>query len=142
MKIIIGADHAAFEAKRKVCEILAADGHAVTDAGTESAESCDYPDFAFKVANSVAEGAHERGILICGSGIGMSITANKVKGVRAALCHTILMARMSRLHNDANVLCMGARMIGEEMMIAAAREFLATDFEGGRHTRRLSKIEE
>jgi ribose 5-phosphate isomerase B len=142
MKIIIGADHAAFEAKRKVCEVLAGDGHAVTDAGTFSEESCDYPDFALAVARSVAEGAHERGILICGTGIGMSIAANKVKGVRAALCHNILTARMSRQHNDANVLCLGARVIGEELMIAAAREFLETEFEGGRHARRLSKIEE
>jgi len=140
MKIIIGSDHAAFEAKKTLTVFLRELGHEVIDAGTNGTASCDYPDYAQKVAAAVAGGACERGVLLCGTGIGMSITANKVKGIRAGLCHDILTARLSRRHNNANVLCMGARIMGEETIKETAREFLATPFEGGRHARRVAKI--
>ena len=141
MKLCIGADHAAFEAKERLAALLRRLGHEVTDAGTHSAESCDYPVFAGEVARAVAGGGCEFGILLCGTGIGMSIAANKVRGVRAALCHSVETASMSRRHNDANVLCMGARVLDPDLMEKILEEFLGTGFEGGRHARRLSLIE-
>jgi len=142
MRVIIGCDHAAFAAKQEMAAFIKELGHDVVDAGTHSAESCDYGDFAHKVAGAVARGEGDFGVLLCGTGIGMSLVANRVKGIRAALCHNILTARLSRLHNDANVLCMGGRVLGGDLMKEMIREFLSTRFEGGRHTRRLAKIDE
>jgi len=141
MKIIIGSDHAAFDAKTNVIAFVRELGHAVTDAGPRTTESCDYPDFAQAVCDGISDGTHDCGLLLCGTGIGMSIAANKRRGIRAALCRTILDARFARAHNDANVLCLGARMVGDELIKEMTREFLQTGFDGGRHARRLAKIE-
>jgi ribose 5-phosphate isomerase B len=140
MKIAIGSDHRGFEAKRRVLAFLKQFGHEVIDVGAPGPESVDYPDFAFQVANRVSTGEVERGILICGTSIGMCIAANKVKGVRAAPCHDSITAEMSRRHNDANVLCLSADLLGEELIDRMVRIWLATDFEGGRHARRVEKI--
>lgn len=142
MKLAIASDHAGFELKKTVIEFLKEQGHQVEDFGTHSKDSMDYPDVARPAAESVAAGENELGILICGSGIGVSIVGNKVKGIRAALCSEPLSARLTRLHNNANVLCMGARMIGIEMVLEIITVFLGTEFEGGRHIRRIEKIEE
>ncbi|MCL4524073.1 MAG: ribose 5-phosphate isomerase B [Acidobacteria bacterium] len=139
-KIAIGADHAGFHAKELIKKFLAAQGYDVEDVGTASEESVDYPDFARRVAEGVAAGRAQLGILTCGTGIGMSMTANKVPGVRAALAHDIMTAHMAREHNDANVLTLGARVVPEEQIIAIVREFLNTSFAGGRHQRRVDKI--
>jgi ribose 5-phosphate isomerase B len=140
MRIAIGADHAGFLLKKRLCEFLEKHGHQIDDVGTYSQESCDYPDFAAAVAHRVASGAADRGILICGTGVGMSIAANKVAGIRAALGTTPEEVRLTRQHNDANVLTLGARFIVEQDAEALADIFLNTDFEGGRHERRLAKI--
>jgi RpiB/LacA/LacB family sugar-phosphate isomerase len=140
MKIILGADHAGFDAKERLKAALIEEGYEIRDAGTAGKASCDYPDFAAAVARSVSAGEADRGILVCGTGIGMSIAANKVKGIRAAVCHDRETARMSRAHNDANILCMGARVITVETMLEMIREWLAVRFESGRHARRLDKI--
>ncbi len=141
-KIAIGADHAGFHAKELIKKFLAAQGYEVEDVGTSSEESVDYPDYARQVAERVAVGNAQLGILMCGTGIGMSITANKVPGVRAALAHDIMTAHMAREHNDANVLTLGARVVPDEQAIAIVREFLNTSFAGGRHQRRVDKIDE
>ncbi len=141
MRIAIGADHAGFELKNHVAGLLRAAGHEVQDVGTHSAESADYPDFIRPVAQAVAAGSAERGIVICGTGIGASIVANKVRGVRAARCTSEYDARYARLHNDANVLALGARVSGPGLVEAMVEVFLATAFEGGRHRRRVEKIE-
>ena len=140
MKIAIGSDHRGFDAKRRILPLLQQLGHEVLDVGTQGAESVDYPDFAMKVAQAVSEGQVERGILICGTGIGMTIAANKVPGVRAAPCHDSITAEMSRRHNDANVLCLSADLLGEELIERMVKIWLETDFEGGRHARRVDKI--
>ena len=140
MKLAIGSDHRGFEVKRRVLMSLQQLGHEVLDLGTHSRDSVDYPDFAFEVATAVGEGRAERGILICGTGIGMCIAANKVKGVRAAPCHDSITAEMSRRHNDANVLCLSADLLGEELIDRMVRIWLETEFEGGRHARRVDKI--
>jgi ribose 5-phosphate isomerase B len=140
MKIATGSDHRGTEAKRRIVILLKQLGHEVLDMGTDGRESVDYPDFASQVASAVGEGRVERGILICGTGIGMCIAANKVKGVRAALCHDSITAEMSRRHNDANVLCLSADLLGEELMERMVRIWLETEFEGGRHARRVEKI--
>ncbi|MFN4259832.1 MAG: ribose 5-phosphate isomerase B [Gemmataceae bacterium] len=140
MKIAIGSDHRGFDVKRRLQSFLTLLDHEVLDVGPSSSDSVDYPDFAFKVARAVSEGRVQRGILICGSGIGMCIAANKVRGVRAALCHDAITAEMSRRHNDANVLCLSADLLGEELMERMVRIWLQTDFEGGRHARRVEKI--
>ena len=140
MKIAIGSDHRGVGYKALVKGILAEAGHTVSDFGTDSEESCDYPDLALPVAESVAAGANEKGILICSSGIGMSIAANKVKGVRAAVCVDEKMAELSRRHNNSNVLCLGQDLVDEETCLRIVERWLATDFEGGRHDRRLGKI--
>lgn len=140
MNIVIGADHAGFEAKERLIRTLKALGHAVIDVGTDSKESVDYPDFAAQVGMQVADGEAQRGVLVCGTGIGMAMTANKVKGVRAAVVTDEFTAEMSRKHNDANVLCMGARVLTPEKMENLVRIFLATSFEGGRHEGRVAKI--
>jgi len=141
MKIVIGCDHAGYAAKHELIPLLKELGHEVVDVGTDGEESCDYADFARKTVQAVRDGACERGILLCGTGIGMSIAANRATGIHAALCHNILTVRFSRQHNDADILCMGARILGIELMKAMVQEFLDTAFAGGRHARRLAKIE-
>ena len=140
MRIAIGSDHRGYDVKRRIRSLLEQMGHEVLDFGPDSSESVDYPDFAFQVAQAVAEGRVERGVLVCGTGIGMCIAANKVKGVRAAPCHDSITAEMSRRHNDANVLCLSADLLGEELIERMVRIWLETPFEGGRHARRVEKI--
>jgi ribose 5-phosphate isomerase B len=140
MKIAIGSDHRGYEVKRRIVSLLQQLGHEVTDVGTTGKESVDYPDFAFEVARAVSAGVVERGVLICGSGIGMCIAANKVPGVRAAPCHDSITAEMSRRHNDANVLCLSADLLGEELIDRMVRIWLETPFDAGRHARRVEKI--
>lgn len=140
MKIAIACDHAAYEMKAHVVEILKGKNMEVLDFGTNGPESVDYPDFAAKVSGSVSSGESERGILICGTGLGMSMAANKYKDIRAALCSEPVSARLSREHNDSNVLCLGARMIGTVMADDIVSVWLDTPFEGGRHARRVEKI--
>ena len=140
MKIVIGSDHRGVEIKRRLSELLRTTGNEVLDIGTDGAESVDYPDFAYEVAKRVGKGEMERGLLICGTGIGMSMAANKVRGVRAAACQDVLTAEMSRRHNDANVLCLSADLLGEDQMMQMIRIWLETPFEGGRHARRVEKI--
>ena len=140
MKIAIGSDHRGFEVKRRIVTLLGQLDHEVIDVGPAGKDSVDYPDFAFQVAQAVGTGAAQRGILICGTGIGMCIAANKVPGVRAAPCHDSITAEMSRRHNDANVLCLSADLLGEELIDRMVKIWLETDFEGGRHARRVEKI--
>ena len=142
MKIVIGADHAGFAAKEDLKTWLAAAGHEVDDVGTGGTASVDYPDFASRVGNAVAAGRAALGVLICGTGIGMSIAANKIAGVRAAHCTDCYQARVARQHNDANVLCLGARVSGLGVMEDTLASFLAHGFDGGRHTVRVAKIVE
>ena len=142
MNIIIGSDHAGFILKSEcVLYMKRNDSLDVTDIGTNDKSSVDYPLFAHRVAKAVSIGEFERGILICGSGIGMSIVANRHRGVRAALCHDIYMARMSRMHNDSNILTMGERVIGVGLALEILEVFLNTPFEGGRHKKRVDQIE-
>jgi ribose 5-phosphate isomerase B len=140
MKIAIGSDHRGFDAKRRIVSLLQQLGHEALDLGPQGKESVDYPDFAFAVAQAVSQGQVDRGILICGTGIGMCIAANKVAGVRAAPCHDSITAEMSRRHNDANVLCLSADLLGDELIERMIRIWLDTAFEGGRHGRRVEKI--
>ena len=140
MNISIASDHAGFEYKKALIEWLKSEGYNVIDFGTNSTESCDYPDFAYPAAEAVANHSSDYGIIICGTGIGMSITANKVNGIRAANCMTTEMARLARFHNDANVLTFGARLISLEQAKELIKIFLVTEFEGGRHTTRVGKI--
>lgn len=140
MQISIGSDHRGFNIKSRLVEFLRQQGHEVLDEGTHSSDSCDYPDIASQVARKVVDRAAERGILICGTGIGMQITANKFAGVRAAVCHDEIEAEMSRRHNDTNVLCLSGNLVGERRIDNLVRTWLATEFEGGRHARRIDKI--
>lgn len=140
MIVTVGADHAGVELKDRLAELLRRDGHELIDRGTNSTESVDYPDFAAAVASDVATGKAERGLLVCGTGVGMAITANKVRGVRAANVRTVEEAELSRQHNDANVLCLGARFIDPQVAEDVLTAWLQTDFEGGRHERRVEKI--
>jgi len=140
MKIAIGADHAGFSLKEKLRQKLVEDGHEVVDYGAGGDASCDYPDFAFPVAREVASGASDRGILVCSTGIGMAIAANKVDGVRAAPAQNEDEVRLTREHNDANVLTLGARYLDEPRALELTRLFLNTGFAGGRHARRVAKI--
>lgn len=140
MNISIGADHAGYDYKSVITEYLQSQGHEIRDYGVKSADRADYPDFAYAVAESVARGDSEYGILICGTGTGMAITANKVAGVRAANCCTGEMAELSRSHNNANVLCMGARLISLGLAKEICDKFFSTPFEGGRHELRVGKI--
>ena len=140
MKIAIGSDHRGYDAKRRLVPFVQRLGHEVFDVGPEGNDSVDYPDYAFQVALRVSQGQVERGILICGTSIGMCIAANKVKGVRAAPCHDSITAEMSRRHNDANVLCLSADLLGEDLIDRMVRIWLETEFEGGRHARRVDKI--
>ncbi len=141
MKVAIGADHGGFELKEQIKPLLAELGHDVEDVGCFSLDSVDYPEQAKEVSKMVSDGTVDRGILICGTGIGMSITANRFKGVRAALCHELFTARMSREHNDANILCMGGRVIGPGLAREMVKIWLATPFEGVRHKRRINMID-
>ena len=140
MKIAIGSDHRGFDVKRRIINLLQRLTHECTDMGPASNESVDYPDYAFPVAIAVSDKRVDRGILIDGTGLGMCMAANKVPGVRAAPCHDSITAEMSRRHNDANVLCLSADLLGEELIDRMVRIWLATDFEGGRHARRVEKI--
>lgn len=140
MKIAIGCDHGGLHLKQEIKELLSILGHEVEDFGTHSTESCDYPDIAEPVAQAVVDGAADRGILICGTGIGIGIAANKIAGVRAALCHDTFSAHASREHNNANILTMGERVIGPGLAKDIVTIWLNTEFEGGRHARRVEKI--
>ncbi|MEK6530282.1 MAG: ribose 5-phosphate isomerase B [candidate division NC10 bacterium] len=140
MVIALGADHAGWELKEALKAWLIETGHQILDFGTHSPESVDYPDYALQVAESVASGKAERGLLVCGTGIGMAMTANKVPGIRAALCSDPFMARMSREHNDANILTLSGRLMDKELGLEILRMWLCTKFAGGRHERRLGKI--
>ena len=140
-RIAIGADHAGFNYKEAIKAMLLADGHSVRDYGTHSGESCDYPDFIRPVAEAVASGEYERGIVLGGSGNGEAIVANRVKGVRCGLCWTEQIAIWNRSHNDGNVLSIGQRTIPEETALRIVRVWLDTEFEGGRHVARIGKID-
>lgn len=140
MKIAIGCDHAGYEHKLGIIAYLKSLGYEVTDFGCNGFESCDYPDFARPTAESVANGKSDFGILICGSGIGMSIVANKVRGIRAANCASSKMAELARQHNNANILTFGARLVSLDEAKEIVRSFLTAEFEGGRHQRRIEKI--
>ncbi|RAI13199.1 MAG: ribose 5-phosphate isomerase B [Candidatus Melainabacteria bacterium] len=140
-KIGVGSDHAGVNLKNKIAEFLKEKGYEVTDYGTNSTASCDYPVYAKAVAKSVANGENERGIICCGSGIGVSIAANKVKGVRAVLAHEPYSAMLSRLHNDANVLCLGERITGESLALDIVETWLHSEYEGGRHQRRVDMLD-
>ena len=142
MKIAVGADHAGFELKNQLRDALRAAGHEVHDFGTASAESTDYPDYAGLVGRAVASGEAERGVLVCGSGVGMSIAANKIRGVRAALAVNEEEVKLTRQHNNANIITFGARFIDAPAAQKLARLFLETPFDGGRHERRVRKISE
>ncbi len=141
MIIALGSDHAGLPLKRALLAALEASGHAVLDAGAHDETSVDYPDFAHEVAAKVAVGEAEFGVLVCGSGIGMSIAANRHPAIRAVVLHNTTEARLTRAHNDANIACFGARTTGVEVALDALAAFLATPFEGGRHARRVAKIE-
>lgn len=142
MKIVIGSDHAGYELKQNLSMLLGKLGYEVEDCGTHSLDSVDYPDFAHKVATKVDNGTVERGVLVCGSGQGVCMTANKYKSVRAALAWNSEIAGLSREHNNANVLCLPARFVSEDLAHEIVTKFINTDFEGGRHERRVNKIAE
>lgn len=139
--VIIGCDHAAFPLKETLREFLAGTGLEVEDAGTYSEDSVDYPDYGAKVAAGVSSGKFTRGILLCGSGIGMSMVANRFPGVRAALCNDLFSAFMCRKHNDANILVLGGRVLGKTLAVEIVKAWLETDFEGGRHQSRLDMFD-
>lgn len=138
--IALGADHGGVALKTRLAAALVEAGHQVQDYGTDGAASVDYPDYAHAVCAAIEEKRADFGLLVCGSGIGMSIAANRHAGIRCGLVHDVTTARLTRAHNDANVLALGARIIGEEVALDIVRVFLATDFEGGRHERRLAKL--
>jgi ribose 5-phosphate isomerase B len=140
MKYYVASDHAGFAVKGLVIELLEARGHDVVDMGPDSADRVDYPDYAEKVARAVARERESHGILICGTGIGMSIAANKIDGIRAAHCHDYYTAQMARAHNDANILCFGERVSGPGVIESMIDAFVSTPFEGGRHEGRVAKI--
>ena len=141
MKIYGGSDHAGLSLKKILIAHLENKGYQVEDLGTYTSDSCDYPDYAHKVAKKVLEDKDSKGLLVCGSGIGISIAANRHPGIRAALVHCSLEAELSRKHNNANVIVMGGRIIGEEIAKDALDKFLGTEYEGGRHEKRIQKIE-
>lgn len=141
-KIAIGADHGGYELKERIVEYLKSHNLNYKDFGTYSNESCDYPVFAKKVALEVANGNFDKGILVCGSGIGVSIVANKVKGIRAALCWNLETAASARTHNDANIICLGQRQIDMDLGVKIVDKWLNSEFEGGRHQKRVDMIEE
>lgn len=140
MKIVIGSDHAGYALKEDIINIIKELGHEVKDVGCDCADSVDYADYGIPAAEMVANGEADRGIIICGTGIGMSISANKVKGIRCALVHDLFSAKATREHNDSNVLAMGERVLGPGLAQEIAKVWLSTEFEGGRHERRIGKI--
>ena len=142
MRIAIGSDHAGFALRQAIAEKLKGMGHEVLDCGCESEESCDYPEFGAAVGRKVASGQSDRGIVVCGTGLGIAMAANKIAGIRAAVVHDAFTARMSREHNDANVMALGARVLDPDFAIELVDLWLSTDFEGGRHARRVGKINE
>lgn len=142
LKIAIGSDHGGFELKEKIIKHLKANNFNIEDFGTFNEDSCDYPIIAKKVANEIKAKRFNKGILVCGTGIGMSIAANRIKGVRAALCSDTFSARMTKAHNDSNILCLGQRVIGEGLAIDIVDAWLGSEFEGGRHKNRIDMIEE
>ena len=141
MKLAVGSDHAGFGLKEELKDLLESEGHAVEDCGCYSEESCDYPDFAHKLCDSLQNKKVERGILVCGTGLGMSYTANRHNGIRAALCTNVEMAEMSRAHNDANVLVLGSRITEADVAKKILRAWMETPFDGGRHLKRILKID-
>ncbi len=140
MRIAIGSDHAGFDLKNEVGDHLRSCGHEVLDLGTKDTASVDYPDYGAAVGRSVASGDVDLGVAVCGSGVGICMAAGKIKGIRAATVHDVTSARMTRLHNDANVMCLGQRFIGVQVALDAVDAFVAGKFEGGRHKRRVEKI--
>ncbi len=142
MRIAVGSDHAGYSLKEMLAEHLRGAGHEVVDVGTHSTESVDYPSFGAAVGRAVASGDVERGVAVCGSGIGICIAANKIPGIRAATVHDVTSATFTRLHNDANVMCVGERFIGPQVALDALDAFIATEFEGGRHARRVGAIDD
>ena len=142
MKLVIGNDHAGVDLKNMIKEHFRKQGHEVINIGTNTLDSVDYPDIAKELSKYILKGKAQYGILICGTGIGISISANKVEGIRAALAHNEFTAKLSRLHNNANVIALGARVIGDELAKACVDTFIGTEFEGGRHAKRVCKIEE
>jgi ribose 5-phosphate isomerase B len=141
VRIAIGSDHAGFDLKSEILSFLCMEGCDIQDMGTFAPDSVDYPDYAHLVVREMLEGRADLGILICGTGIGMSITANRYPGIRAALCTDAFMARLSREHNDANVLCLGARVVGVGLALDIVNAWINASFAGGRHQRRVEKIE-
>lgn len=141
MKIAIGSDHAGFELKEKIIKFLELNDNTIIDVGTKSKESVDYPDYSIQVTKLIQSEECDSGILICGTGIGMSIAANKQRGIRAALVSDVFTAKVTRQHNDTNVLCMGARVIGEDLAMTIVDTWLNSEFEGERHQKRLDKID-
>ncbi len=139
--IVIGSDHGGFHLKEKIKSFLEKENYTVKDFGTFSCESTDYPVIAKEVASAVANKEFNKGILICGSGVGVSICANKIKGIRAVVCSDTCSAKYSRLHNDSNILCIGERIVGEELAFDICKIWLNTDFEAGRHLKRINMIE-
>jgi ribose 5-phosphate isomerase B len=139
-KIVIGCDHAGYGLKGKVIDHLKEQGYEVIDVGTDSTESCDYPIFAHRLCKTIQEGRAPLGILICGTGIGMSLVANKHKGIRAACCSATFSARLTRIHNDANVLCFGERVVGMGLALDLVDNFIHAEYEGGKHARRVDMI--
>ena len=140
MKIVLSADHGGVELKRDIASLLTAEGHEVLDLGTDSAESVDYPDKGREAAEAIVDGRAEMGVIICGSGIGISIAANRIPGVRAAVCHDVTTARLARAHNNANILSIGARIVGKVVAEDMVNAFLNEPFEGGRHARRVDLL--
>ena len=138
--VAIASDHAGYEMKTALREEISSLGYGVLDLGTDGPDSVDYPDFAHALAEAIIKGLAERGVLVCGSGIGVSITANRHPGIRASLCHNVETARLSRQHNDANVLALGGRIVGIKVARNCLKTFLETEFEGGRHARRVAKM--
>jgi ribose 5-phosphate isomerase B len=140
-KILIGSDHAGFALKQVIADQLQKDGYSIADVGCHTEMSCDYPDFAQELCRRIMKGEAARGILICGTGLGMCIAANRFPGIRAALCTTEFHARMSRAHNDSNVLVLGGRITGTELALAILAAWMDTPYEGGRHQRRIDRID-
>ncbi len=140
MRISIGSDHAGFELKKTIADWLKKSGYEMEDKGTFSADSVDYPDFAALVAKDVAQGSSDKGIIVCSSGVGVTMAANKIRGVRAANCYNVEIAKLSRAHNNANVLTLGARFLDNELALEITDAWLNTEFEGGRHQRRVNKM--
>ena len=140
MKVAIGSDHAGYKLKEEIKSILDEMSIEYQDYGCKTEDPCDYPDIAAPVARAVSSGEADRGILVCGTGIGMSIAANKIRGIRASLCHDVFSAKMTREHNNSNVLTIGARVIDSELALEIVKTWLAAEYQGGRHARRLAKI--